>query len=77
MIKMGRKKPYTEKGIGRVPCARCGMPSTQQWSICALDNRYLGVCDKCDMLLNTTVLQFMGCNRVEVIALMDDYGEKR
>lgn len=57
---IGRRKPYTAIGISRIPCARCGAPSTQQWSICALDNRYLGCCDYCDTALNALVLYFFG-----------------
>jgi len=59
-ITAGRKKPYTEKGIKRVPCYRCGKPSSKQWQICALNNRWLGVCEECDIRLNQVVLKFMG-----------------
>lgn len=55
----GRRTPYTIRGIGRVPCSRCGAPSTQQWQICSNGNRWLGVCDACDIELNKVVLQFM------------------
>jgi len=55
----GRKKPYTDIGIKRIPCARCGKPSRQQWQVCANDNLYLGVCDNCDVELNRVVLDFM------------------
>ena len=74
---IGRKKPYTEIGIGRVPCARCGSPSTQQWSICALNNYYLGVCDKCDLLLNEAVLKLMRVNSCKIKVLMNKYKRKR
>lgn len=56
---MGRKQPYTERGIKRVPCLRCGKPSCTQWQICALDNIYEGVCKECDVELNRLVLRFM------------------
>ena len=55
---MGRKKPYTEKGIKRVPCLRCGKSSTRQWQICSLRNLWFGVCTKCDIELNYLVLKF-------------------
>ena len=55
----GRKKPYTEIGIRRVPCARCGAPSTQQWQTCADGSLWRGVCTECDIQLNTLVLVFM------------------
>ncbi len=55
---MPRKKPYTTAGIVRVPCTRCGKPSTFQWNICALDNLWHGVCRGCDIDLNAMVLSF-------------------
>ena len=64
---MGRKKPYTEIGISRAPCLRCGKPSTQQWQICSLDNEWFGVCTDCDMRLNACVLKFFGIKNSSVI----------
>ena len=29
----GRRPPYTEIGIKRIPCARCGKPSVHQWQV--------------------------------------------
>ncbi len=54
-----RRKPYTERGISRIPCAHCGKPSTAQWQVCSLGNIYGGVCDDCDVKLNELVLNFM------------------
>ena len=54
-----RRKPYTKKGLSRVPCLRCGNPSVQQWQICSLGNKWAGVCLKCDVELNKLVLKFM------------------
>ena len=54
----GRRKPYTELGIKRVPCLRCGKPSSRQWQICSLSSKYFGVCEKCDIELNVLVLDF-------------------
>ena len=59
MSKYNRRKPYTEKGIKRVPCMRCGLPSSHQFRICALD-AWAGVCDACDIELNALVLKFVG-----------------
>lgn len=56
----GRKIPYTARGIGRLPCFRCGAPATQQWQICADGNLYRPICDNCDVVLNDLVLDFMG-----------------
>ncbi len=53
-----RKKPYTQIGISRIPCKRCGEPSVEQWQICADGNQYRGLCVKCDIALNELVLRF-------------------
>jgi len=55
---LGRKRPYTERGISRVPCARCGEASAYQWQVCANDNRWMGVCARCDVALNALVLRW-------------------
>lgn len=55
----GRARPYTARGIRRVPCSRCGAPSVHQWQVCANDNRFLGVCAACDVGLNALALRFM------------------
>ena len=55
----GRTKSYTEIGISRISCSRCGMPSSRQWQVCANGNRFLGVCWECDVKLNQMTLTFM------------------
>lgn len=55
-----RRKPYTQRGIKQVKCLRCGKTSSQQWQICALDNKWAGICKKCDIELNKLVLKFIG-----------------
>ena len=56
-----RRKPYTEVGIRRVSCFRCGAkPSVHQWQVCADGNVYRTVCLPCDVALNRLVLEFMG-----------------
>ena len=57
---MPRSRPYTAKGISRVPCAKCGQPSAYQWQICALDNLWHGLCALCDVELNELMLNFVG-----------------
>jgi len=52
-----RRKPYTARGINRVPCAKCGAPSTAEWRICA-DNAYRGLCSKHDLELNELVMKW-------------------
>lgn len=54
-----RRKPYTQAGIRRRPCFRCGRPSHYQWQVCADNNVYRTICRRCDILLNKLVLRFM------------------
>lgn len=70
-----RKKPYTEIGIRRVPCLRCGNPSAHQWQICSLGNLYAGICEICDIELNELVLKFIGLENIEYI--MEKYRSMR
>ena len=58
MRKVGRRRPYTAKGIHKIPCVKCGSPSTQQWQICSLNNEWFGVCTKCDIEIHSLVLKF-------------------
>ncbi len=67
-----RTKPYTDKGIKRVPCVRCGMPSSRQWRVCAL-GRWDGLCVNCDIELNRLVLNFIGVPSKEISCIMDEY----
>lgn len=60
-----RRRPYTEIGIGRVPCARCGRPSRYQWQICADGNQYRGVCAECDVRMNEDIMRFVWGDRRE------------
>jgi len=53
-----RRTPYTERGVRRLPCVRCGKPASRQWNACA-DGQYRPICTDCDILLNRLVLQFM------------------
>lgn len=54
-----RRNPYTERGIKRIPCFRCGAPSRYQWQICADKNRWRGLCLGCDFGLNAAVLRYL------------------
>jgi hypothetical protein len=60
-----RKRPYTQIGIRRLKCSRCGAPAETQWQICADGNQYRPLCIECDIALNETVLRFMGFPDVE------------
>jgi len=75
MIKKGRKKPYTDRGINKVPCLRCGKPSEHQWQICSLDNRWFGICFECDIKLNKLVLEFMGI--IDTAPILHEYERKQ
>lgn len=54
-----RCKPYTQAGIRRLPCFRCGRPAEHQWQVCADKNVYRPICTRCDIALNALVLRFM------------------
>lgn len=69
-----RRKPYTEGGIKRLTCIRCGLQASSQWQICADLNNYRPVCRGCDVLLNQLVLKFMG--HPWVTKLIDEYQEE-
>lgn len=69
-----RTKPYTEIGIRRLNCIRCGRQATQQWQICADGNQYRPICTECDIELNEMVLRFMGFDNAE--ALIQEYKKK-
>jgi len=57
---MPRKTPYTDQGIRRLSCFRCGDQASQQWQICSDDNTWRPICIKCDVALNRMVLKWMG-----------------
>lgn len=52
-----RREPYTEKGISRAPCCRCGKPSAYQWQCCATGNKWMPLCTDCDIGLNRAMLK--------------------
>ncbi len=55
-----RHKPYTEMGIKRLPCVRCGAPARTQWQVCADGNQYRPICEDCDVALNQMVMEWVG-----------------
>lgn len=72
-IMHGRKKPYTQKGIGRVPCTRCGRPARYQWQVCADGRLFRPICEECDIALNEAVLRFMGFSEDWVQSRIEAY----
>ena len=57
---MPRTKPYTEKGIRRLKCFRCGKQAHASWQICSDNRIYRPACKECDIEINKIILQFMG-----------------
>lgn len=59
----GRREPYTEVGIRRIPCVRhsvCGNMAHATWTICADDGLHRPLCKSCDDELNEMVLKWAG-----------------
>lgn len=55
-----RPEPYTEKGIQRLRCIRCGAPAVHQWQVCSDGNNWRPLCLPCDIALNELVLKWFG-----------------
>jgi hypothetical protein len=70
----GRREAYTEIGIRRLKCTRCGARADFQWSACANNNYHLPVCRGCDIELNKLTLEFM--NIPNAAELLDSYRRK-
>ena len=73
-----RTRPYTDAGLTRVPCTRCGAPSRHQWSLrpCAIgQERWYGLCEVHDLELNRLTLEFMRVSDSE--ALLAAYEARR
>lgn len=71
---MSRKFPYTELGIKRLSCFRCGHGAQTQWQICSDGNTYRPLCLDCDIALNQLVLEWMGFP--DTSTMMALYAEK-
>lgn len=56
----GRRRLYTQIGVRRLPCVRCGSRARYQWSICADGNLQRPLCRECDIDLNRMVLEWVG-----------------
>lgn len=70
-----RIKPYTERGIKRLACIRCGRkPAHASWQICADGKQYRPLCLGCDILLNEMVMEW--ANIPDRKAKMDAYRHK-
>jgi hypothetical protein len=73
---MGRRKPYTQIGIKRLKCFRCGAQAKYQWQICSDENTFRPVCKVCDIELNELVLRFMRFPEEEIERKMVAYRKK-
>ena len=56
--RVGRRKPYTDKGIRRLRCQRCSASATATWNCCANDNLHIPLCLDCDIELNRLTMEF-------------------
>ena len=65
-----RRTPYTEIGVRRLKCVRCGAKAEHQWNICS-DHSYRPICIDCDVALNRLVLAWIGHPRAKRLA--DEY----
>lgn len=64
-----RTKPYTQIGIRRLKCFRCGKRAEFQWQICSDKSQYRPLCLDCDIELNKIILEFMGFpNKEELLS---------
>jgi hypothetical protein len=57
-----RSQPYTDTGLRQRPCAHCGKPSADQWSLrpCAIGRTgWYPLCTDCDVSLNDQVMEFL------------------
>lgn len=70
----GRKEAYTQIGISRVPCSRCGKSSNQQWQACSYNRYFVAICKECDIELNRLVLEFLKISNKE--ELMKEYTKR-
>ncbi len=59
-MRYGRVRPYTDRGVARLPCARCGAKSRFQWNACADGNLWRPLCLECDIAINLLVLTWIG-----------------
>ena len=66
-----RRKPYTQIGISRLKCIRCGGTAWATWNICADGGKFRPLCKACDVSLNRLVLEWAGHPETE--RLMAEY----
>lgn len=52
-----RRGPFVS--VAHARCYRCGGQAVHEWSTCAVGDRWLALCDGCDVLLNRLALGFV------------------
>lgn len=57
---IARTTPYTDSGVKRMSCARCGDKASAQWNVCADKGKFRPICTDCDIELNALVLDWFG-----------------
>jgi hypothetical protein len=71
-----RREPYTEAGVRRLKCLRCGVrPARFQWQICSDGSKYRPICGPCDVELNEMVLQWFA--HPDAAALIEAYRREK
>jgi len=63
-----RPEKYTQRGIQRLQCIRCGGPAVHQWQVCSDGNNWRPLCLPCDIALNELVLEWFKHPRAKVLA---------
>lgn len=72
----GRKKPYGVRAIKKQRCAICGEPAVAQWSLCALDNRYIPVCRHHDIEINASLVRQIVHDEAEAAQVLQEYAAR-
>ena len=67
-----RKNPYTEKGIKRLKCIKCGKQAIHQWYTCSL-GRWIPICSECDIDLNIVALIWIGYSSAQIKEIINKY----
>jgi hypothetical protein len=70
---IGRVKPWGPRAIHKQKCAICGEPAKAQWSMCALGNRYVPVCAKHDIEINSTLVGKILKDEAQAATVMREY----
>ena len=70
------RKPYAARGSKRCNGLGCGAPAFHQWSACAVNNKHMPLCWKCDIKLNSVALSFV-LGKAKAKPFIDRYARKQ